>query len=330
MHASEIIIVPDKYFIEREHYSTFTINDTFVQNIIIAPNHDEHFLSSELFEFQLYCHQNKIKITSFSRPNYFPFLSIFSDEIILSYNHKDPGWYDTFFSSNEIDFEPVKKLEEFVDLDGPEKTGSGFRNYKQVNNFEFSSFEIVESMWSRKVYIRESTYFLFQKYVKNLPRNIIVCEIKQPGGSSDTMWLSRKINELPNVVGTDYMFQRMLLNKTKYTNYLGFQILCSLLLGWTYVCVGGSANLFSLLPIRSIILSDNYMSLKSAEIFRIIAQKQYGEFGTTYPIIAHSKNSKDIIPKINIKELYEASQFLSQLPPPPINYYKRPGKIILF
>ena len=126
--------------------------------------------------------------------------------------------------------------------------------------------KVIQRYQRRKVHILESAYDKFQSL--NLPSNRIICEIKPGRTAWSGGWVREEMKflNLPMVEGIDYEFQRKLLKITGPENYMATQILASKYLNWQYICIGGSALLFSVIPAKSILLAEQSIKESDKEI----------------------------------------------------------------
>ena len=122
--------------------------------------------------------------------------------------------------------------------------------------------EVIARFKHRKIYILRSAYDKFLSL--NLPTDRVVCEIK------DGNPLRKSISEmnLPMAIGVDYSYQRGLLTEGGPNNYMTIQILASKYLNWQFLCAGGSSNLFSVIPAKTIYLHDQTLNKSVAAIVK--------------------------------------------------------------
>ncbi len=176
---------------------------------------------------------------------------------------------------------------------------------------EIEDEEAADAFVSKDIYIRKSSLDLF--HILNVPKNQIVCEFKNLsyGRQAQTPYLlpvfewvliNKEQFSLP-VVGIDRVFQNDLLGETRH-HYMSIQILASFLSNWFFLCIGGSSNLMSVLPIKALLLTDKFINFNASalNILRLHSEKRLGELGKQIPILrpaANLANKVDMISSIN-------------------------------
>jgi hypothetical protein len=252
-----IKIIDDDLIFKQKKFSRLILNNKKTQVCItINPFSVEHYNDIDLFNIKIYCDKNNIKLKVLSTMNYLPVNSQFADELILleHFNHLEKLYHenDRFSSLNakifdrknwpnflETDFYQVDKNR--LNRKSKDSTGMIDDIYKNVSNYEIQDF-----IKNKTVFIRKSSYDLFKKKIKDLPRNIMLAEIKNIFKALIETLKNQNIIKVP-ILGLDYKFQKNLINEVK-NHYMAFQILGSIFLNWKIIAVGGSARLFSMLP----------------------------------------------------------------------------------
>ena len=162
---------------------------------------------------------------------------MFCDEIILV---KDkPSWYSGGATNAGFGHKAAMDIEW-----GP---------MRQVFS-SISNWRVVEKFKHRKIHICESAYNKF--HALELPKDLLVCEVR----AHDFLREPIASLGLPMAVGIDYQFQKNLIETVGEDNYMSTQILASKYLNWQFFCVCGSANLFSVIPAKSIFLRDGLIN----------------------------------------------------------------------
>ncbi|RDJ35381.1 MAG: hypothetical protein DWQ19_11235 [Crenarchaeota archaeon] len=219
------------------------INDRiYDKNIIVSPCAAEHWISTDLFKFRLYCQKKQIHVTGVCPINQIPLFSLFSDDIAIV--EDNPSWYE--YKHATTNGSSVKKIsDDHVDIENG--------NFRTVFSSEISDDEVIENYKQKTVCILKSAYDLFRKIKHELSSGIIVIECKQEFKYALKRCLSNE--DLP-ISGFDYSFQKDLLDKVGKENYMSTQILASNFLNWQYICYGGASNLMCVLPVKYLVLRD--------------------------------------------------------------------------
>ncbi len=160
--------------------------------------------------------------------------------------------------------------------------------------------EVIETFVWPEIYIRQSTWEVFQNL--QLPEDVVCCEAKLGWGFANEIreWL--RASGLPNVRGFEQVFQHNLLRKVG-AHYMGIQFLASWLKNWTFICIGGSANLFSIVPVKGLILFDTWFNNSSTEVcLRGLAQRRYGSLGNEIPVFLPKRQMFPVAKFLDLKK----------------------------
>jgi hypothetical protein len=242
-----IAVVPDKM-----EYNLNYKDSTKV--VSIAPHKQEHTVNLDLFKVNLWCKKHNYLLRSYGNVNQFPLLSMVSDSVILA-----GGTPDIYGNPPKHKLPPLQNYQE-VDVTGQTHLTDWMRLVKS----EITNEEVVKAFTNTKIYIRKSTFDLYQSLKDELPKNCIWCETKfDRDHKFNTMEAINQIRQhnfgIP-VYGLEenFAFQKSILNDVRH-HYMGIQVLCSLLSDCYFLCLRGSSNLFSLLPARCICYSEAYL-----------------------------------------------------------------------
>jgi hypothetical protein len=314
----KVIIVPSKFAKKNIQYNScieYNLNRPFPKYITVTPHMEENWQNLELLKLKVYCEKNNIGIIGYGRTNQFPFLSIFSDKVILNTSCQNPTWYRGHFTSNKV--VPLK-FKNICDLKLALRIT---RNIKPE--------EVVDRFANWEIYIREESYNKFLEIKDVLPKNIIVCEIKS-GVKLARNFIENKKTE--NVFGVDYSFQKELTQQTGVDNYMSIQLLSSLFLNWQYLCIGGSANLFCMMPIKTLFLCDQAIGgIWKYRILEGMYSRRYRQVPIIGPNLRVTSNSKKIATKLqqNWEKMMKAKEVLDKYSDPMIEQFQCPYKIYL-
>lgn len=280
----QIILVPDEAF-ERvdDRVVKLTLNpSSFSGDFVISPHRSENTNNTDLLRLRLYCRDRNLKLISYGSLNQLPFLSIFSDEVWLENNSKLEMIYRTGSKCDTFNgiigdlnkyFKKVKNVETFS------------KNWWDLKIHDIKRERIVDEFASMRIYIRQSSYSLFNKLLEDgtIPKNHLWLEVKFATNFSYNFLKNGCAFNSP-MVGLNKLFQRKLLKVTK-NHYMTIQLLSSLIRSNFFVCQAGSANLFSVVPVVSIMLHEWW--LYDLALCRKMAIKRYGPIGKIIPFLSH-------------------------------------------
>jgi len=329
----QIVIVPDEALTPWEpcpEFKSVNLNPDkkFTGEIVISPCRYENFSSGILMKLKLACERRNIKITTFGSKNFFPFYSIFSDEIVVAEQLVKPAWYGDSISTNQIYANPIFDMENFVELDAKQMKMFGHFGDMHpewadkplhpivVEAEAMTAEEVGERFGPWIVHVLNSSYSVFRELEPMLPKDIIVGELKL-GTSFLTELIKQK--HFP-MVGIDPVqgFQKGLLEKTGIDNYLTTQILGSWTLNWRYICGGGSSNLFCVVPMKLLFAGDFVLN---DTIIRELSKVRYGNLGNIYPVMSKAEawsGKMDGIVHKSLPGMAKAAQILSDTPKPQV------------
>lgn len=239
----KIIITPDSSFQALSDNVSLKIFDEIdaTNEYAIQPFAPEHYNDVDLVAHKILAN-NHTKITCVQSLNYLPVLSKISHQAILHDRHGLELAYAFQVSS--------------ISNDNPLKINAKDIQHKDAFTQEVKDVPIqtiIQKIQDTPTYIRQSTFDLYHKLDKEgkIPHDIIACEIKYEYPEP-----RKFLQQFPTIAsmplyGLDYSWQKELVELTG-THYMGIQVLGSLLANWYYICLGGSARLFSLLPTRNL------------------------------------------------------------------------------
>jgi hypothetical protein len=259
-------------------------------NFIIAPHNSENSNSLELLKFRLWAERQNRGITCVGVLNQLPLFSQFADRMIL---RDKPDVlresYTSIFSFYGIDPSvPAGEPGDPLDVAIPPQIANDIKTYPELMRTVVESIsddEVIERYQSPSVLIRRSTWELFHSL--DLPSNIVMCEIKpyfDGPAMRDAIERNRSLFRYP-IHGLHWEHQQKLTEQAGQ-HYMGIQVLASLLRNWTYVCYGGSSNLFSLLPVKVALLSDTHC-VPHYPLVRKLAVARWGDLGSRVPTIGY-------------------------------------------
>ncbi len=285
----KIRIVPDAAPVPGENAYIYEIDAStpFRDEIVYTPHFGENFGNAGFLKLKLYCARRRTRVIAFGHLNQLPEFSVLADRAILQggdhllsklYLDKVTGW--------TTEMAIMRRLSKARFVQGHQMSGDSHNfllsrgqcdarlgadvtpELRQKHELivaamdEIEDQELIDAFAWPEVCIRQSTWDLFHRL--DLPENIICSEIKEGWGFGSQIreWLAR--SDLPSVVGVDHVFQHELVAKVG-SHFMGIQFLASWLKNWTFVCIGGSANLFALLPVKAIVLFDNWYKNTSTE-----------------------------------------------------------------
>lgn len=306
----------------------FNPDKKFDHEIVVTPHYMENYGNVIFWKLKLFCEKNNIKLTSFGLLNQLPVFSIFSDKMILQ-NRANLGqiYQGPSMVGAEKDFINLLTNAEYSEVRtmwknhilvmNPPKNS---RKYKMLQKSmpyyvaaakEISDEQVAERFSNLNVFIRESSLKLFHKL--KIPKNLIVCEFKTCLLGQQKVhlypvhkWIvENKDKFIYPLVGINRNFQKKMLSGCG-NHYMSIQILASLLNNWQFMCQGGSANLMSILPVKSLLFNEQWINPSASvrNILRMIYRNRLGAIGETIPTICPipeiEKNPKKLLLDINM------------------------------
>ena len=242
------------------------------KQITVAPCHSEHWISTDLFKFRIYCERNKLHVIGVCSMNQIPSFSLFCDEIRVV--ESCPKWY-VDHSKNGVRRGDVSNHVGYKDIEGYRAPGGkGGTRFRQEFTSEVSDEEVVDQFHDSTMYFLESGWNTFCSIRKELPTNVIIAEIKQKRHRAIIDDLER-VNWIYRS-SIRHKFQKNLVQKVGTHHYMTVQILASNFLNWQFVCVGGSSNLMCILPVRVFSLFDQLLCPSVINVVRGLALRKHG------------------------------------------------------
>ena len=238
----KIVLLDNHMFTKHENHERVVVsNKRTADYVYITPHSKENYENLGLVKLKIYCDESNIKIISSGHKNQLPLLSMVSDEIYLvDYPEYYQGIYGGKYKLTSWKTPDLFKYKK-VKIEGAKVFNH------EANNVDKE--KIKNYLTNSKVFIRKESFEIFQAEKSNLPTDIIICEIKKCD------FRTKLINQ-SNFIGLDYTFQQSLVKRFRY-HYMSLQILASFILNWYYLCIGGAANLFSILPVKCLIMGDS-------------------------------------------------------------------------
>ena len=280
--SHRIITIPDESFemLDEHTYKLRLRPCEYKSNILISPHRHENRISTDILKFRLYCLRHSIKITSYGSMNQLPFLGIFSDEVILETNSKlsEDMYNDSILTGNGVVGDPGPYAKQGTKLIDVERG-----HMRREACHEITDDETVDYFGSMDLFIRESSYRLFRKltHARVLPRNCFWAEILI------TKKLRREMTKYPYhrpVVGLDRSFQQSLLD-AHHDHFMSLQVLTSLLNNVLFLCGGGSANLFVVVPVLAVAMVEQLLHPPVQNVYRKLAERRHGSIGKEVPFM---------------------------------------------
>ena len=323
-----ILIVPQKFQKPWGSCTKITLNpkNNFLSEIIISPCRSENYVSGLLFKLKIICELMNIKLITVGNRNYFPFYSMYSDEVILTGSNSKQSWYhdNGDGSRNNIEIENIINLPNFIELDWEDmeiyKATIPYKKQK-LNHLkklaETVSDELVAERFANwECYILEDSYNKYLQIQNDLPRDVVIAEIKKESVLND------KVSGIHRLIdfGLDREFQRNLILKTSVDHYLTTQLLASCFLNWQYFCCGGAINLFCVVPIKVLGAIDIYMNEST---IREISKLRYGLIGNSLPVMSKVWAWDQSVTNFfhqNLDKMIKGIEYLSLIKHPEISY----------
>jgi hypothetical protein len=323
----QVHIVPDEQLRLVEGSYVFDINTKtdFDEHVVCTPHFGENHTNVSELKLKLLCRKKGIHLSAFGHLNQFSEMGILADTVIAQ-----PGdgllskLYGDQISTCHVDRRVIPMITDARYIEtyrmrcdaynfllsrghcnpkwGVEVTDR-FRNERAliIEAIEtISDDEVIDAFVWPDIYIRQSTWEIFHQL--DLPSDMICSESKSNGARRDAVreWLTS--SQMPNVARLDQEFQHQLLQKVG-AHYMGIQFLASWLKNWIFVCMAGSANLFTILPVKALIMYDTHFDNPSTEkCLRGLARQRYGEPGNDIPVFLTNLRAPQINDYLSSKE----------------------------
>lgn len=152
-----------------------------------------------------------------------------------------------------------------------------------------SDEEVTDNYAFPKVWIRSSSIEIWNRikeddFIKEeFPENAVMCEVKQQdscGGKHLLGILHSSTKDYSLKFVSDLDKKQRMFNMVGEDNYMEIQILGSIFRNWMWISYGGSAHIFSLLPVKVLSLSDQGVFY---DLARKISIARFGELGEIFP-----------------------------------------------
>jgi len=144
---------------------------------------------------------------------------------------------------------------------------------------------VIDRLANWDVYIREESYNIYQEQVESgfVEEKQLIYEAKVTCEHVLKILLEQDKLDVRDIDKGVFYIQREMLRRATYHHYMAFQILCSQLSRWIYICCGGSANLMCVIPVRVLWFGEQMLNRTVTAIIRGVAKRQYGEIGSYMP-----------------------------------------------
>lgn len=152
-----------------------------------------------------------------------------------------------------------------------------------------SDEEVVEKYTFPSIWIRSSSIDIWNRIrkddlIKNeFPKNAVMCEVKQQdscGGKHLLGILHSSTKDHPLKFVSDWDKKQKMLEMVGEDNYMEIQVLGSFFNNWMWISYGGSAHIFSLLPLKVLSLSDQGVFY---DLAKKISVARFGDLGRFFP-----------------------------------------------
>ena len=247
--VEKFVILPDGLIKNNSLIINQRIHD---KQIVVTPCHSEHWISTDLFKFRIYCDKNEMHVIGICSRNQIPMYSIFCDEIWLV--RSKPRWYSGHTLNGIHVRGRFRKRTDYCDIEQGE--------FRRKFMLAISDEEVVDRFSDSVMYFLESGWKKFSSLREKLPTNVVMSEIKSASRVVREPHLEsgkkcfRGLEKIP-FVGIDQQFQISLVEKTGIDHYMTVQIMASNFLNWQFFCLGGSSNLMCILPVRLLFMNDH-------------------------------------------------------------------------
>lgn len=238
--------------------------------------------SLEVLKFALWCRKNGVHLTMFGAMNQLPIFSVFADACLLaeSPRYLEHAYSDIDNSTHYTTYNPpaIPPSLNVIDLDRMAEV-SGEREERTVMGTamkEITDEEVIQAFSKIVVSVRKSSLDLFaRKVVGLIPRNTIVCELKEHdlcGGRElrEKLRIFEAKSEIRMLTGRSFI--RDLCNLCG-DHYMAVQCIGSIYENWSWFCNGGSANIFAFFPFKTVVMRDVFVP---HELTRWLSMSRFG------------------------------------------------------
>jgi hypothetical protein len=293
--------------------------DDCLDEVVYMPHHQENFGNIGFLKLKLFCRRRRIRLAAFGHLNQLPEFSVLADRVILEPgDHLLERLYDDQVTKIQVHRGLLNRVSQarFIHGHGPDmkrsqhnyllSRGKGelpasdaltpelLRDHETIiaAQNEIADREVIEAFTWPDVWIRRSSWDLFHSL--DLPSNVVCSEIKRGWKFGDRIVRWLETCGLPRLQSVDQRFQQDLLAKVG-AHFMAVQFLASWFKNWLFACVGGSANLFAILPVKALVLFDNWYDNACTEpCLRDIARRRYGLDGEEIPIFLPHRPTRPI------------------------------------
>jgi hypothetical protein len=288
---STLKIVPDESLstieIDGHPYTAFAFTRREAREEIICTMHrKENTNNLEVFRLAAFCSKHRIRLTMFGTLNQFPLFSLFADSVILAdveytlsgiYDDLDcaGGWTSAIAPQVPAGITVHDLCQERAVVYGEKPTG-----ILAQACLEIGDEEILEQFTDLTVQVRRSSYDVYMQFISRglIASNSIVCEIKESHDCHGKMFrgmIERRASETGLRVVADRNLLRRICGEAGQ-HYMAVQSLAAMLSGCSWVCYGGSANLFSFFPFKALLLFDRFVE---EELCTKLSRVRFGDNG---------------------------------------------------
>lgn len=251
----------------------------------------------EVLKLALYCRALGIRLCMFGSANQFPLFSIFADEMIFERDRRhalSAAYDDIGGTERHTTYEPptmpplikaadLTRESEFIALREP--IHDRLRHAMSV----VSDDEVVAAFANATIHVREWSYEVFDELSRHntFQPDRIIFEMKECASSHGAALRDTIAKQLWDY-GIDTESDRSkqaALCETCREHYMAVQLLASIFYNWTWLCYGGSSNLFAFFPVKKLLLSDAYVW---PDLSRKMSAAKWGSSG--FPLINEEQN----------------------------------------
>lgn len=277
--------------------------DSFERTIHLVPWYTESWGTLSYFIAFSIAQKMRIKIIAYGDKNLLPFLSLISHEAVVCNFNVEDSFFSRHSNINNFPinlYEDIFIYNENIILEIAKIIFPQFSyEYDKYKTEEYSStgpksllmnhaLEILQksSYWENDYYKINNIFLdheskkVFQKLADKYPKNSVWCEIKKD-------WYEDVEKIILNYFDNDFLIKETLsmqpynkqMQKKIFSNYpdhyMAIQILISISREVRFIGVGGSANIFSVLPVRSLFLLSKEAYFDKAVRFKKEFEKKY-------------------------------------------------------
>lgn len=269
----------------------------------IAPYITENYGNIHWARLFYECDKRDIKVEAWGNSNNFPLMAMIAHKVIhRPFGLKGMFDPDSVYATHDwvglrIKFKFRGRKDYFWSFDRQSCPYFKLRVLRRI-----TVEQLVDFYRDRPIFMRADTNEFFNELAPHMERNIVVTHVKSRS-FEQVMSFLEPLRRDYRIRGIGDQYNENLLEAC-HGDFMGVQILGSIHLGWRYIGISGSANLFGVIPVNSVLLAEQqpYWLPESGEWKSAMNQLLYGSptssFTFPWSLGDHPRDLIDHLPKI--------------------------------